>query len=106
MLVADFLVCSMSPTFMLGIWHGVYWLNRDLAQPIYDGVERGCPISSRFIAFINEKFNPFIFMCICTNVYVNFAADMFMIFLSLLCSLYVCFMIATMYGSQHGFTCK
>jgi len=26
-----FLVCSMSPTFMLGIWHGGDWLKRDLA---------------------------------------------------------------------------
>jgi len=25
---------GLSPTFMLGIWHGGDWLKRDLAQPI------------------------------------------------------------------------
>ena len=91
---------------MTGIWHGVDWPKRYLAQPIYGWVERGSPISSWFIAFINENFIPLIFMCKCTDVYVDFMADMFMIFLSLLCWLYVCSMTKTMYGSQHGFTCK
>ena len=38
------LVCFMSPTFMLEIWHGVEWLKRDLAQPFYGRVECGSPI--------------------------------------------------------------
>jgi len=106
MLVGVFLVCSMSPTFMLGIWHGGDWLKRGLTQPICGRVEHGSPISGWFIIFINEKFTPLIFMCKCTDVYVDFMTDMFMIFLSLLCWLYVCFMVTTMYGPQHVFTCK
>ena len=57
---------------MLGIWHRGEWLKRDLAQPFYGQVERGSPISNSFIAFINEKFIPLIFMCKCIDVYVGF----------------------------------
>ena len=60
------------PTFMLGIWRGGDWLKRDMAQPIYGQVERGSPISSWFIAFINYKFIPLIFMCRSTDVYMDF----------------------------------
>jgi len=67
-----FLMCYMSPTFMLGIRHRNDWLKRDLAQPIYGRVEHGSPISNWFIAFINEKFIPLIFMCKCIDVYVDF----------------------------------
>jgi len=35
---------GLSPTFMLGIWHGGEWLKRDLAHPFYIRVERGSPI--------------------------------------------------------------
>ena len=72
MLIGVFLMCSMSPTFILGIWHGGDWLKRDLSQLIYGRVECGSPISSWFIAFINEKFTPLIFMCKCTHVYMDF----------------------------------
>ena len=68
-------------------------------------VEHGSSISDWFIAFINEKFIPLIFMFKCNDVYVDFMVDMFMIFLSLLCWLYVCFMATTIYGSQHVFSC-
>jgi len=47
---------------MLGIWKGGDWLKTDLAQPIYGQVEHGSPITGWFIAFINEKFIPLIFM--------------------------------------------
>jgi len=56
---------------MLRIWHGGEWLKRDLSHPFYGWVEHGSPISSWFI-----------------DVYVDFMADMLMIFLSLLCWLY------------------
>jgi len=56
---------------MLGIWHGCEWLKRDLAQPFYGLVERDSPISGWFISLINEKFIPLIFMCKCTNVYMD-----------------------------------
>ena len=98
-------MCSMSPIVMLGIWHWGDWMKRDLDQPIYGQVKCGSPISGRFIAFINEKFIPLIFMCKCTDVYVYSMVDMFMIFLSLLSLLYVCFMAVDMYESQHVFTC-
>jgi len=62
----------MSPTFMLGIWQRGDWMKRDLAQPIYGWVKHGSPISSWFIAFINEKFTPLIFMCKYIDVYVDF----------------------------------
>ena len=88
---------------MLGIWHRGDWLKRDLDSPIYGRVERGNTIFGLFIAFINEKSIPLISH---VYVYVDFMVDMFMIFLSLLCWLYVCFMEATMYGSQHVFNCK
>jgi len=70
---------------MLGIWHRGDWLKRDLAQPIYGRVEHGSPIFGWFIAFINETFIPLIFMCKCTDVYVDFTATIFMVFLLLLC---------------------
>ena len=57
---------------MLGIRYGGDWLKRDFAQPIYGRVEHGSPISGWFIAFINEKFIPLIFMCKCIDLYVNF----------------------------------
>ena len=57
---------------MLGIWHKGDWIKRDLAQPIYGRVEHGSTISSWFIAFISEKFIPFISMCKCIDVYVDF----------------------------------
>ena len=57
---------------MLGIWHRGDWMKRHLAQPIYGWVECGSPISSWFITFINEKFIPFIFICKCIDVYVDF----------------------------------
>jgi len=70
---------------MLGIWHEGEWLKRELAQPFCGRVEHGSPISGWFFAFINEKFIPFIFMCKFIYVFVDFMADMLMIFLSLLC---------------------
>jgi len=91
---------------MLEIWHGVEWLKRDFRHQFYGRVEHGSPISSWFLSFINDKFIPFIFMCKCTDVYVDFMGNMLMILLSLLCWLYVCFMTTTMYGSRHVFTCK
>ena len=57
---------------MLGIWHGGDWMKRDLAQRINGRVERGSPIFDQFIALINEKFIPRIFMCKCTGVYMDF----------------------------------
>ena len=57
---------------MLGIWNGGDSLKRDLAHLIYHQVECGSPISSWFIAFINEKFIPLISMCKCVDVYVDF----------------------------------
>ena len=90
---------------MLGIWHASDWLKRDLAQPIYGQVERGSPISSWFIAFINVKFIPLIFMCEGTDVFMDLMVDMFIVFMFLLCWLYAHFMRTTMYGSQHVFTC-
>jgi len=53
---------DLSPTFMLGIWHRGEWMKRDLAQSFYGKVEHGSIISSWFIALINEKFIPLIFM--------------------------------------------
>jgi len=97
---------GLSPTIMLGIWHGDEWLKRYFSQPFYGPVEGDSPIFNWFISFINEKFIPLIFMCKCSDVYVDFMADMLMIFMSLLCWLYVCFMRTTMYGSQHVFTCE
>ena len=57
---------------MLGIWRGGGWLKRNLAQPIYGWVECGSPITGWFIVFINEKFITLIFMCKCTNIYMDF----------------------------------
>jgi len=91
---------------MPGIWHRGEWLKRHLAQPVYCRVQCGSPISGLFIAFVNEKFIPLIFMCKCTNIYVDFVADMLMIFLSLLCWLYICFITTTTYDSRHVFTCE
>ena len=61
---------SMSPTFILGIWHEGDWLKRDLDKPIYGQGERDSPITSWFIALMNEKFIPSIFICKCVCVYL------------------------------------
>ena len=60
-------------------------MKRGLAQRIYGQVEHGSPISSWFIAFINEKVIPLIFMCKGTNVFMDLMAGVFIVFLSLLC---------------------
>ena len=91
---------------MLGIWHGGEWMNRDLTQPFYSLVEHGSPISGWFIAFINEKSIPLIFMCKGTDVFMDLTANMFILFLFLLCWLYVHFMTKAMFVSQHVFNCK
>ena len=70
---------------MLGIWHGGEWLKRDLARPFYGQVERGSPISSWFISFINEKSFPLIFMCKSTDVFMDLMVE---------CLLYLCFSYA------------
>jgi len=84
-----FFVCSMSPTFMLGIWHGDDWLKRDLAQRIYGQVEYGSPISGWFIFFIKEEFIPLVS---CVNV---------LIYMWILCLIYLwyfcCYYVGYMY---------
>jgi len=90
---------------MLGIWNMGEWLKRDLAHTFYGCVERGSPISGWFIAFINEKPIPLIFMCKGSNVFMDLMADMFIVFLFLLCWLYAHFITAVMYDSHHVFTC-
>ena len=90
---------------MLGIWHGGKWLKRDLAQPLYGWMECGSPISSWFIAFINEKSIPLIFMCKGTDVFMDLTDCMFIVFMFLLCWLHAHIMATTMYGSQYVFTC-
>jgi len=90
---------------MLGIWHGGEWMKRDLAQPFYGRGKCGSTIFNWFIAFINEKSIPFIFMCKGTDVFMDLMADMFIVFLFLLCWLYAHFIIEIMYGSHHFFTC-
>lgn len=57
---------------MFGIWHRSDWLKRDLVKPIYGQVECGSPITDWLIALINKKFIPLIFMCKCTNLYMDF----------------------------------
>ena len=80
-------------------------MKRYLVQPFYGPMERGSPISGWFIAFINEKSIPLIFMCKGSDVFMDLMADMFIIFLFLLCWLYANLMTIVMYGSQHVFTC-
>lgn len=57
---------------MCGIWHGGDWMKRDLDQNNYGPVECGSPITGWFIAFINKKFIPLIFMRKCTRLYMDF----------------------------------
>ena len=71
-------------------------MKRDLAQPFYDQVERGSPIFGWFIAFINEKSIPLIFMCKGTNVFMDLMADMFIVFLFLFM-----FVICTFYDNNY-----
>lgn len=80
-------------------------MKRDLDLSFYYRVEHGSPISGWFIALIHDKLIPFIFICKCIDIYVEFMDDIFMIFMFLLCWFYVCFMTKTMCGSQHVFTC-
>jgi len=67
-----FLMCSMKPTFMLGIWHEGDLLKIDLDQLVCGHVECDSPITGWFISFFNEKFIPLIFMCKCTDMYMDF----------------------------------
>jgi len=57
------------------------------------------PYPVLFIAFINEKSIPLIFMCKGIDVFMDLMVDMFIISLFLLCWLYSHFMIVAMYGS-------
>jgi len=84
---------------MLGVWHEDEWLKRYLTQPFYGQVERGSPTSGWFIAFINEKSIPLIFMSKGIYVFMDLMAYMFIVFLFLLCWLYAHFMTLGMYGS-------
>jgi len=77
-----------------------------MAQSFYCQVERGSATSGWFMAFINHKFIPLIFTRKCIDVYADFMVDILMIFMSLLCCLYVRLVTITMYRSQHDFTCK
>ena len=73
--------------FMLGIWHGVDWMKRDLAQPIYGGVERGSPILGWFLHSLVRSSFPWHLMCKCIGLYLDPMDEVSMIFLLLLCSL-------------------
>ena len=62
---------------MLGIWHRGEWLKRDLAQPFYDWVEHGSPSYGWFIAFVNDKSIPLIFMCKGIDLFMDLMDDIF-----------------------------
>lgn len=71
-ILIHFFMFSMSPTFMHGIMHRGDWMKRDLAKPICGQLECGSPIIGWFIALINEKFIPLIFVCKFIGVYMDF----------------------------------
>ena len=60
-------------------------MKRELSQPFYGWVECDSPISSWFIALINEKFFPLISICKGTDVFMDLMVSMFIVFLFLLC---------------------
>ena len=63
---------GLSSTFMFGIWHGGEWMNMDLTHTFYGQVERCSPITGWFIALINDKLIPLVFICKFISVYMDF----------------------------------
>ena len=97
---------GLSPTFMLGTWHGGESLKRDLAQPFYGQVERGSPILGLDFASLMKVYFSLYFYDYYTSLYVDHLDVFSLVFMMLLCWLYMCFMTVAMYGSHHVFTCK
>ena len=91
---------------MLGIWHEGEWLKRDLAQPFYSRVECGSPIPGLDFASLMKVYLSLYFYEYYIGLYVAYMVVISWVFLSLLCWLCMCFMIAAMYGSHHVFTCN
>lgn len=91
---------------MLGIWHRGEWLKRDLAQPFYDWVERGSPISGFDFASLIKAYFFLYFYENFDRLYMVYVSVLSLVFLLLLCWLCMCLMTTTMYGFEHVFTCK
>jgi len=96
----------LSPTFMLGIWHGDQWLKRYLAQLFYGWVERGSPILGLDFALLMKGYFSLYFYEYYIGLYVDHMAMISLVFLILLCSLCMCFMTVAIYGSHNFFICK
>ena len=60
-------------------------MKRDLAQTIYGRVERGSPILGWLLHSLIQGFFPWYHMCKCIGLYVEFMAEVSLIFLLLLC---------------------
>ena len=91
---------------MLGIWHGVEWLKIDLAQPFYGQVECGSPILGLDFTSLMRGYFSFYFYEYYTNLHVYHMVVISLVFMLLLCWLYMVLMTVFMYGSHHVFTCK
>ena len=80
-------------------------MKRDLAQPLYSWVECGIPTPGLYLESLMKGYLSFYFYEHIYGVYVVYMALLSLVFLSLLCWLYVYFMTVGMYGFQHVFTC-
>ena len=90
---------------MLGIWHGVEWMRKDLAHPFYSRVERGSPILGlEFSSLMKDYFFLYLYEY-CDGLYVVYMATISLVFLSLLCWLVTCFMTVAISGYPHVLTC-
>lgn len=91
---------------MIGIWNRGEWMKIDLAGPFYGEVEHGSPILGLYFASLMRYYFSLYFYEYYTNLYVDHMVVISLVFLPLLCSLCMCFMIVAIYGSHHVFTCK
>lgn len=86
--LVDFVV---SPTFMLGIWHGGDWLKEDLVPPnLWSGVTWKSLTCLAF-AYVNKSYFPLYFM----SKYIFYYVALMVVLSLLICWLYV--------GYKHGF---
>ena len=89
---------------MLGIWHRVDCMKRDLAQPIYGRVEHGSPEPGWYFHMFNKAKFLLILLSKCTIYYMALMDVQLLLFTSLYVSYKHGFMTCFSHSSFYVFT--
>jgi len=100
-----FLMCSMKSHIRAWNMTRVEWLKRYLAQPFYSWVEHGSSIPILDFSSLMKGYFSLYFYENYNRLYVDYMVVISLVFLSLLCWLFACFMITIMSGSHDVLTC-